>query len=38
MEFRELTMAQEDVLHKAVMTLQREALGEGEDETVEDEG
>ena len=33
LEFRELSMAQEDVLHKAVMSMQREALsGDGEDE------
>jgi hypothetical protein len=36
LEFRELSMAQEDILHKAVMALQREALadteeGEGEE-------
>ena len=39
LEFRELSMAQEDILHKAVMALQREALadteedGEGNEET-----
>ena len=32
LEFRELSMAQEDILHKAVMTLQRESMAEDEDE------
>ncbi|MGB0638809.1 MAG: flagellar brake protein [Myxococcota bacterium] len=38
LEFRELTMAQEDILHKAVMTMQRTALADDEDsEGTEDE-
>ena len=32
LEFRELSMAQEDILHKAVMALQREALADTEEE------
>ena len=32
LEFRELSMAQEDVLHKAVMSMQREALSGDEEE------
>ena len=31
LEFRELSMAQEDILHKAVMTLQRESMADDED-------
>ena len=38
LEFRELSMAQEDILHKAVMTLQRESMAEdeGEEESQEE--
>ena len=36
LEFRELSMAQEDILHKAVMTLQRETMAD-EDGTESDE-
>ncbi|MAY81344.1 MAG: hypothetical protein CL930_11245 [Deltaproteobacteria bacterium] len=36
LEFRELTMAQEDILHKAVMTMQRTALAD-DDENEEGE-
>jgi len=37
LEFRELSMAQEDILHKAVMTLQREALADPEQSEEEQE-
>jgi len=37
LEFRELSMAQEDILHKSVMALQREALADPEGEESEDE-
>ena len=32
LEFRELSMAQEDILHKAVLSMQREALSDDEEE------
>jgi c-di-GMP-binding flagellar brake protein YcgR len=38
MEFRELSMAQEDVLHKSIMSLQREAIEEESDESDEADG
>jgi hypothetical protein len=37
LEFRELSMAQEDILHKSVMTLQREALADPEEEEESEE-
>jgi len=37
LEFRELSMAQEDILHKAVLTLQREAMGDPTEEDDSDE-
>jgi len=37
LEFRELSMAQEDILHKAVMTLQREAMADPTEEDDSDE-
>jgi c-di-GMP-binding flagellar brake protein YcgR len=36
LEFRELTMAQEDILHKAVMTMQRTALADDEENDQEE--
>ena len=37
MEFRELSTAQEDLLHKAIMQLQRDALVDDEEEEEESE-
>ena len=37
LEFRELSMAQEDILHKAVMTIQRETLADPSEEEEGDE-